>query len=116
MEGDLRNSNPEQNLFTKRRKNIRASLHKLKPQVECSKGILELRGVILASDSHFRTAVPVDAHTRWVLYDGMDEDVLIHQNGSSLDVAFEVMDYPIIQLVQSTDQHTPDQSGMHFRG
>jgi hypothetical protein len=73
MDGDLRNSNPERKLFVKRRKNICASLHKLKPRVECSKGILELCGAILASDSHFRTLM--DAHTRWVLYDGMDEDV-----------------------------------------
>jgi hypothetical protein len=60
---------------------------------------LELRGAILASDDHFRTAGPFDAHGKWMLYDGMNADVLIHANNPALDVAFQVINYPVIQLV-----------------
>jgi hypothetical protein len=44
-------------------------------------------------------AVPIDAHDNWILYDGMNAEVLIHTNDTLLDGAFQVMDYPLIQLV-----------------
>ncbi len=97
-EADLKNCNTNRNLFLERRKKIRVSLHKLKPRVLCSQGILVLRGAILASGDHFRTAVPIDAHAKWMLYNGMKSEVIIHANNPTLDGAFQVNTYPVIQL------------------
>ncbi len=52
------------------------SLHKLKPHMLCSQGILELCSVILSSDDHFGMAVHIDAHHgKQILYNGMNAEV-----------------------------------------
>jgi hypothetical protein len=44
--------------------------------------------------------VPIDAHGQKILYNGMNTEVLItHANDPSLDGAFQVRNYTVIQLL-----------------